>query len=185
MFLSTLSCRNMSGKSPKVMVTTRINILAHTDSDDADLLVCFLPPRSFHACILSKPWLGLENNIRQIRQEFKSWKLQNSRGSESREMSRKSSRAHSRRGSMDILEEEMMQINKDTMFPEEEEEEFVTRSQSGSLFGSTNELHSPISLTRSRDDLLSDDDDMSPPISLSRRPLSRRPSIVALPTGSW
>ena len=97
-------------------------------------------------------------------------------------MSRKSSRAHSRRGSMDILEEEMMQINKDTMFPEEEEEEFVTRSKSGSLFGSTNELHS-LSRTRSRDDLLSDDDDMSPP--LSRRPLSRRPSIVALPTGRW
>ena len=98
-------------------------------------------------------------------------------------MSRKSSRAHSRRGSMDILEEEMMQINKDTMFPEEEEEEFVTRSKSGSLFGSTNELHSPISRTRSRDDLLSDDDDMSPP--MSRRPQSRRPSIVALPTGRW
>ena len=127
----------------------------------------------------------MENNIRQIRQEFKSLKLQNSRGSESREMSRKSSRAHSRRGSMDILEEEMIQINKDTMFPEEEEEEFVTRSKSGSLFGSTNELHSPLSRTRSRDDLLSDDDDMSPPPSLSRRPLSRRPSIVALPTGRW
>ena len=99
-------------------------------------------------------------------------------------MSRKSSRTHSRRGSMDILEEEMMQINKDTMFPEEEEEEFVTRSKSGSLFGSTNELHS-LSRTRSGDDLLSDDDDMSPPMSLSRRPLSRRPSIVALPTGRW
>merc|ERR1719410_1134933 len=54
-----------------------------------------------------------------------------------------------------------MQINKDTMFPEEEEEEFVTRSKSGSLFGSTNELHS-LSRTRSGDDLLSDDDDMSP-----------------------
>ena len=126
----------------------------------------------------------MENNIRQIRQVFKSLKLQNSRGSESREMSRKSSRTHSRRGSMDILEEEMMQINKDTMFPEEEEEEFVTRSKSGSLFGSTNELHS-LSRTRSGDDLLSDDDDMSPPMSLSRRPLSRRPSIVALPTGRW
>ena len=124
----------------------------------------------------------MENNIRQIRQVFKSLKLQNSRGSESREMSRKSSRAHSRRGSMDILEEEMIQINKDTMFPEEEEEEFVTRSKSGSLFGSTNELHS-LSRTRSGDDLLSDDDDMSPP--LSRRPRSRRPSIVALPTGRW
>ena len=85
---------------------------------------------------------------------------------------------------MDILEEEMMQINKDTMFPEEEEEEFVTRSKSGSLFGSTNELHS-LSRTRSGDDLLSDDDDMSPLMSLSRRPLSRRPSIVALPTGRW
>ena len=40
---------------------------------------------------------NMENNIRQIRQVFKSLQLQNGRGSESREMSRKSSRAHSRR----------------------------------------------------------------------------------------
>ena len=124
---------------------------------------------------------GMENNIRQIRQVFKSLKLQNSRGSESREMSLKSSRAHSRRGSMDILEEEMMQINKDTMFPEEEEEELVIRSKSGSLFGSTTELHSL--------SLVSEDEDTPPggPGPLSRRPVSRRPSIpiLALPTGRW
>ena len=56
MFISTLSSKICLEKLQKVMITTRINILAHTDSDDADLLVCFLPPRSFHACILSKPW---------------------------------------------------------------------------------------------------------------------------------
>ena len=57
MFISTLSIKICLEKLQKVMITTRINILAHTDSDsdDADLLVCFLPPRSFHACILSKP----------------------------------------------------------------------------------------------------------------------------------
>ena len=57
MFISTLSIKICLEKLQKVMITTRINILAHSDSDsdDADLLVCFLPPRSFHACILSKP----------------------------------------------------------------------------------------------------------------------------------
>ena len=56
------------------------------------------------------------DNIRQIRQVFKSLKLQTSRCSESREMSRKSSRAHSRRGSMDILEEEFIEINQNAQF---------------------------------------------------------------------
>ena len=84
---------------------------------------------------------------------------------------------------MDILEEEMMEINHGTMFPEEEEEEFVSRSKCGSLFGSRDELHS-LSRTRSGDDIQSDDD-ISPPDTLSRRPRSRRPSIVGLPTGRW
>lgn len=88
----------------------------------------------------------MENNIRQIRQVFKNLKMQATKTSDSREMSRKSSRAHSRRGSIDFLEEE------------EEEEEFLMRSKSGSMFGSRDELYSR-SRTRSGDELGSDDDD--------------------------
>ena len=125
----------------------------------------------------------MENNIRQIKQAFKSLKQQTIRGPDSREMSRKSSRAHSRRGSMDILEEEMPIINANTMFPEEEEEEYELRSNPRSLFGSRDELND-LSRTRSGDELQSDDDlDISP--AASRKTSSRRPSIVALPTGRW
>lgn len=111
----------------------------------------------------------MENNIRQIRQVFK-----NVKQAESREMSRKSSRAHSRRGSMDILEEEMsvtpMNMNISTEFPEEEEEEFPIRSRSRSR----NEL-----------DCVESDSDMDISPANSRRASSRRPSIVTLPTGRW
>ena len=41
---------------------------------------------------------------------------------------------------MDILEEEIIELNENTRFPEEEEEEFM-RSKSGSLFGSRDELN--------------------------------------------
>ena len=87
----------------------------------------------------------MENNIRQIRQVFKNLKQQVTKNSDSREMSRKSSRAHSRRGSIDFLEEE-------------EDEEYLMRSKSGSLFGSRDELFSR-SRTRSGDEMGSDDDD--------------------------
>ena len=82
-------------------------------------------------------------------------------------MSRKSSRGQSRRGSGDILEEEIALINTNAMFPEEEEEEeegcFV-RSKSGSLFGSRDELNS-LSRTRSGEDLRSDEDEVGADIS--------------------
>ena len=87
----------------------------------------------------------MENNIRQIRQVFKNLKMQVTKNSDSREMSRKSSRAHSRRGSIDFLEEE-------------EDEEYLMRSKSGSIFGSRDELYSR-SRTRSGDDLRSDEED--------------------------
>ena len=109
----------------------------------------------------------MENNIRQIRQVFNNLKMQTSRTSDSREMSRKSSRGQSRRGSGDILEEEIALINTNAMFPEEEEEEeegcFV-RSKSGSLFGSRDELNS-LSRTRSGEDLRSDEDEVGADIS--------------------
>ena len=60
---------------------------------------------------------------------------------------------------MDILEEEIIEVNDDTRFPEEEEEELY-RSKSGSLFGSRDELHN-LSRTRSGDDLGSDEDEVS------------------------
>lgn len=88
----------------------------------------------------------MENNIRQIRQVFKNLKMQVTKNSDSREMSRKSSRVHSRRGSIDFLEEE------------EEDEECLMRSKSGSIFGSRDELYSR-SRTRSGDEMGSDDDD--------------------------
>ena len=103
----------------------------------------------------------MENNIRQIRQVFKNLKMQTCRNSDSRDMSRKSSRGQSRRGSGDILEEEIALINTNAMFPEEEEEEEdrgFMRSKSGSLFGSRDELHS-LSRTRSGEDLRSDEDE--------------------------
>ena len=102
----------------------------------------------------------MENNIRQIRQVFKNLKMQTCRSSDSRDMSRKSSRGQSRRGSGDILEEEIALINTNAMFPEEEEEEDrgFMRSKSGSLFGSRDELHS-LSRTRSGEDLRSDEDE--------------------------
>ena len=61
---------------------------------------------------------------------------------------------------MDILEEEIMELNEDTMFPEEEEERELLRSKSGSLFGSRDELND-LSRTRSGDDLRSDEDEVS------------------------
>ena len=62
---------------------------------------------------------------------------------------------------MDILEEEIIEVNDDTRFPEEEEEElYLYRSKSGSLFGSRDELHN-LSRTRSGDDLGSDEDEVS------------------------
>ena len=85
----------------------------------------------------------MENNIRQIRQVFKNLKMQVTKNSDSREMSRRSSRVHSRRGSIDFLEEE-------------EEEEYLMRSKSGSIFGSRDEIYSR---SRTRSGTRSDDDD--------------------------
>ena len=70
------------------------------------------------------------------------------------EQSRKSSRTQSRRGSMDIVEEEeLLVLNPNTEFSEEKDEE---------------------------DLCWSDEEDPS-----SSRRISRRPSIVSLPTGRW
>ena len=70
--------------------------------------------------------------------------------------------SNSRRGSMDVLEEELLEINRDQMFPEEEEEKFAMRSKSVSLAGSTTELHT-LSRARSGEDLRSDEEEVSCP----------------------
>ena len=63
---------------------------------------------------------------------------------------------------MDVLEEELLEINRDQMFPEEEEEKFAMRSKSVSLAGSTTELHT-LSRARSGEDLRSDEDEVGGP----------------------
>ena len=60
---------------------------------------------------------------------------------------------------MDVLEEELLEINRDQMFPEEEEEKFAMRSKSVSLAGSTTELHT-LSRARSGEDLRSDEEEV-------------------------
>lgn len=61
---------------------------------------------------------------------------------------------------MDILEEEIIEVNDDTRFPEEEEEELYRSKSGSSLFGSRDELNN-LSRTRSGDDLGSDEDEVS------------------------
>ena len=63
---------------------------------------------------------------------------------------------------MDVLEEELLEINRDQMFPEEEEEKFAMRSKSVSLAGSTTELHT-LSRARSGEDLRSDEEEVGGP----------------------
>ena len=60
---------------------------------------------------------------------------------------------------MDVLEEELLEINRDQMFPEEEEEKFAMRSKSVSLAGSTTELHT-LSRARSGEDIRSDEEEV-------------------------